>query len=322
MLSIIIPIFNADKYLKECIDSILKQTYINYEVILVDDGSTDSSGDICDKYAENNKHIKVIHQTNSGAAVARNVGLEAAKNDYIFFIDGDDFIDNKDAFKIICDRLKETKVDVLNFNFKKYYSKNKKERYFDIDKSMPLKSLNNKNGFKFLSDNGLYIASPWNKVIRRELFNKYNLNFIEGIYSEDIEWCARLAIYAKSFDFINEDFYCYRQISTSVSKNISNKNLKDLKDSIVLCYEKSKGLNENFKTCYLNYVAYQYATFFMCQANVKLDKHNKLYVDEMRKYSFLLDYSDNKKVKILKFLNRIMGYKNLCRFIRILYIVK
>ena len=322
MLSIIIPIFNAEKFLKKCIDSILEQTYTEYELILVDDGSTDSSGNICDKYAENNQCIKVIHQVNSGAAAARNAGIKVAKNDYIFFIDSDDFIDKKNAFNIIHERLKQTKAGVLNFNFKKYYDVRKQKRYFNIDENMPLEYLVNKKEFEFLYKNDLYIASPWNKVVKREIFNKYDLKFVEGIYSEDIEWCARLAIYAQSFDFINEDFYCYRQIPTSVSKSISNKNLKDLKDSIVLCYKKSKELNTGFKIFYLNYVAYQYATFFVCQAKVKLDQENKIYIDQMKKYLFLLRYGKQKKVKALYILSKIIGYKNLCRLMRIFYGVK
>lgn len=320
--SIIIPVYNIEQYLSNCIESILKQSFKEYELILINDGSTDSSGDICDKYAKNNKCIKVIHQANGGAAVARNAGIKVAKNDYIFFIDSDDFIDNKNAFNIIHERLKQTKAEVLNFNFKKYYDVRKQERYFNIDENMPLEYLVNKREFEFLYKNDLYIAAPWNKVIKREMFNKYDLKFVEGIYSEDIEWCARLAIYAQSFDFIKEDFYCYRQIPTSVSKSISNKNLKDLKDSIVLCYEKSKELNTSFKKFYLNYVSYQYATFFVCQAKVKLDKKNKLYIDQMKKYLFLLSYGKQKKVKVLYILSKIIGYKNLCRLMRIFYGVK
>ena len=83
--SIIIPVYNIEQYLSNCIESILKQSFKEYELILINDGSTDSSGDICDKYAKNNKCIKVIHQANGGAAVARNAGIKAAKNDYIFF---------------------------------------------------------------------------------------------------------------------------------------------------------------------------------------------------------------------------------------------
>ena len=93
LVSIIIPIYNSEKYLKKCIDSILEQKYNNLEIILINDGSTDNSGKICDRLAIEDKRIKVIHKLNEGVSIARNKGLEMAKGEYIFFIDSDDYID-------------------------------------------------------------------------------------------------------------------------------------------------------------------------------------------------------------------------------------
>ena len=90
LVSVIIPVYNVEKYLEECIDSVLNQTCQNIEIILVDDGSTDSSGQICDKYAENNKHICVIHQKNGGLSDARNAGFLRAGGEYVYFLDSDD----------------------------------------------------------------------------------------------------------------------------------------------------------------------------------------------------------------------------------------
>lgn len=323
MLSIIIPIFNAEKYLEKCIDSILEQRYTEYELILVDDGSIDKSAQMCDEYADKDNRVIVIHKENGGLSDARNTGVKVAKGEYIFFIDSDDFLDDNKALEKIVNRLKKSNADVLNFGFKKYYANEDKEyNYFKIDKNMPIEYCKDEKGFEFLMQNSLYIASAWNKVIRRQLFEKSDLSFKKGIYSEDIDWCARLLIVAKKFDFINESFYCYRQREGSISKSISNKNLKDLKDAIVICYDMSKDLQGDFKNDYLSYVAYQYATFLVCQAKVKLNQENKTYIDQMRKYSFLLKYSNNKKVRILYILHRVLRYKNLCRLMRIFYGVK
>ena len=323
MLSIIIPIFNAEKYLEKCIDSILEQRYTEYELILVDDGSIDKSAQMCDEYADKDNRVIVIHKENGGLSDARNTGVKVTKGEYIFFIDSDDFLDDNKALEKIVNRLKKSNADVLNFGFKKYYANEDKEyNYFKIDKNMPIEYCKDEKGFEFLMQNSLYIASAWNKVIRRQLFEKSDLSFKKGIYSEDIDWCARLLIVAKKFDFINESFYCYRQREGSISKSISNKNLKDLKDAIVICYDMSKDLQGDFKNDYLSYVAYQYATFLVCQAKVKLNQENKTYIDQMRKYSFLLKYSNNKKVRILYILHRVLEYKNLCRLIRIFYRVK
>lgn len=323
MLSIILPIFNMEEHLNQCVYSILNQTYKDYELILVDDGSIDKSAQMCDEYAEQDNRVIVIHKENGGLSDARNTGVKVAKGEYIFFIDSDDFLDDNQALEKIVNRLKNSKADVLNFGFKKYYAnEDKGYNYFKIDKNMPIEYYKHEKGFEFLIQNSLYIASAWNKVVKRELFEKNNLSFKKGIYSEDIDWCARLLIVAKKFDFINESFYCYRQREGSISKSISNKNLNDLKDAIVTCYDMSNDLHDSFKNYYLSYVAYQYATFLVCQAKVKLDQENKIYIDQMRKYSFLLKYSNNKKVRILYILNRLLGYKNLCRIMRILYGVK
>lgn len=323
MLSIILPIFNMEEHLNQCIDSILNQTCKDYELILVDDGSIDKSAQICDEYAEKDNRVIVIHKENGGLSDARNTGVKVAKGEYIFFIDSDDFLDDNKALEKIVNRLKKSNVDVLNFGFKKYYSnEDKGYNYFKIDKNMSIEYCREEKGFEFLIKNSLYIASAWNKVIKRELFEKNDLSFKKGIYSEDIDWCARLLIVAKKFDFINESFYCYRQREGSISKSISNKNLKDLKDAIVICYDMSEDLQGDFKNDFLSYVAYQYATFLVCQAKVKLDQENKTYIDKMRKYSFLLKYSNNKKVRILYILNSVLRYKNLCRIMRLFYRVK
>lgn len=323
-LSVIVPVYNVEKYLKKCLDSILMQTYKDYELILVNDGSTDNSSKICDEYANLNKNIKVIHKKNGGLSEARNIGLKTASKEYVFFIDSDDFLDDCKAFEKIIRRTDETKVDVLNFGFKKYYEEsNKMVSYFKKEDYIFKKNYDIKQTFSYIIKNNLYIASAWNKVIRTQILQKNNLKFIEGIYSEDIEWCNRLAIYSKTFDYLNEDFYCYRQRKESISKNILSKNLLDLKDSIITCYKQIEKLDKYKKMNLLSYISYQYGTFLLCQAMVKSeDSEVNLYIDEMEKYKFLLKYSNNKKVKILYIIEKIIGYRNLCKLIRILYKLK
>ena len=102
LISVIIPVYNIEQYLPRCLDSVIAQTYNNLEIILVDDGSTDSSGEICDKYSLLDNRIKVIHKSNGGVSSARNEGLEVAKGDYIGFVDGDDIIE-KDMYQILLD---------------------------------------------------------------------------------------------------------------------------------------------------------------------------------------------------------------------------
>lgn len=124
--TVIIPVYNVAAYLAKCIDSVLKQEFKQYEVILIDDGSTDESGTICDKFAEQDKRIVVIHQKNKGLSAARNIGIENAKGEYILFLDSDDYWHDSSALNIIYSRLNVSNADILSFNYMSFIT-NKKE---------------------------------------------------------------------------------------------------------------------------------------------------------------------------------------------------
>ena len=115
-ISIIIPVYNVEKFLHNCLDSVLKQTYRNLEIILIDDGSTDNSGKICDNYAKIDNRIIVIHKENGGVSSARNVALKIAKGDYIVWIDSDDFI-SKNMITYLCEKILEFNADIYFFNY-------------------------------------------------------------------------------------------------------------------------------------------------------------------------------------------------------------
>lgn len=114
LISVIVPVYNVESYVAECIESIQNQTYMNLEIILVDDGSKDMSGDICDQYAAYDERIKVIHQENGGLSAARNTGIEAANGDYISFVDSDDYI-GLTLFEDMLQLLKEYDLDIIEF---------------------------------------------------------------------------------------------------------------------------------------------------------------------------------------------------------------
>ena len=119
LISIIVPVYNCETYLRPCIDSIIQQTYINIEIILIDDGSTDASGRICDEYARFDKRIGVIHTKNSGPAAARNMGIERSRGRFLFFLDADDFI-KQTALQLLIDAYDQTKADIILSDFKSF----------------------------------------------------------------------------------------------------------------------------------------------------------------------------------------------------------
>ena len=115
-VSVIIPIYNVEKYLEDCINSILEQTFQNYEAILVDDGSTDKCGEICDEYAKKDSRIKVVHTENQGLSEARNTGILLAKGKYLAFVDSDDFVRN-DFLQKLYEAIEKSEADICEANF-------------------------------------------------------------------------------------------------------------------------------------------------------------------------------------------------------------
>jgi len=158
IISIIIPVYNVEKYLQRCLDSIVTQTFTDWECILVDDGSLDNSGKICDEYAEKDRRFKVFHLTNSGVSVARNKGLDEANGEWINFVDSDDWIEKETYEKSIECAVKE-KVDIVCYGLKIF----KNGQY----KKVPFKEKND-IFFKF-QHYRMYMHSPCNKLIRREV---------------------------------------------------------------------------------------------------------------------------------------------------------
>ncbi len=188
LISIIIPVYNTEKYLRRCIDSILNQTYKFIQLILIDDGSSDECGKICDEYQIKDKRIKVIHQENYGQAAARNRGLDAADGDFIAFVDSDDYIE-ADMMEYLLNNLIEYKADIavcgirkvnLNGNTAGYFNENLKD-FFVFDTYLAMEKL---------IDNNIMNFSVWDKLYKSKLFE--DLWFKEGIIFEDMQLIYQL----------------------------------------------------------------------------------------------------------------------------------
>lgn len=318
MISVIIPVYNVESYLKECVDSVLAQDYKDIEIILVDDGSTDSSPLICDQLKEKSDKITTIHKQNGGLSDARNTGIEAATGNYILFLDGDDFWDDSNAVSKLVNRITKTKADVLNFSYKKYYEDtNKKVLYFSGIDAMPEELNGLCDQLKFLTERGLYIASACNKMVKRSLFTE-TLFFRQNVYSEDIEWCAKLMAAAQSMDFVCENFYCYRQRENSISHTIDTKKCEDLCNNIIECFKITHTVDVKLRKFMYNYISYQYGTFFIVQSLTESVQKKSIIM--LEKYKWVLGYhSHNKKLMFLNIVCKLAGYKNTCVLVRMGY---
>lgn len=216
LISIIVPVYNVEKYINKCIDSIINQTYKNLEIILVDDGSTDSSGKICDDYAIKDNRIKVVHKKNGGVSSARNEGIRVANGKYIGFIDSDDWICNK-MYEKLYNIAKKNDSEIVECNFirlkKEEKIKSKTANVINYTKKEYLKKF-----FKINSQECEYY--PWNKLYNAKLLteNQYPIGIRQG---EDAVGTYKSIINASRITKTTEVLYYYRMNPESVTENFS-----------------------------------------------------------------------------------------------------
>lgn len=261
MISIIVPVYNTEKYLDECIQSILSQTYTDFELLLINDGSTDRSGEICDAYALKDERIKVFHQQNSGQSNARNLGIAKSTKRYIMFVDSDDSISEnliKENLQIL---IENENIDFVQFPHYKWYGSNQQilcqSNSKIIDKLFFQEWLVHRN----------ITWLVWDKIYKRDLF--VNLKFKEGIIYEDNLMVAQLLEKIKKIYISDKGIYYYylRENSTMTSPLtlkkekdsffVTNQITNILKSNnerelylqfLVRCYNIRKSLKINYKT--------------------------------------------------------------------------
>lgn len=319
-VSVIIPVYNVEKYLRQCVESVINQTFRDYEILLIDDGSTDNSGNLCDELSETYAGIRVIHKENGGLSDARNTGIDAANGEYIFFLDSDDYWEQNDCLETLVEKSELCRPDILNFRYKKYLedtgeyieclpSVSETEIEISEDKTEVL---------RIMMKYGLYLSSACNKMLRTEWVKENRLYFRKGITSEDIDWCARCMLAAERIGYSNLSCYVYRQRNGSISNSLQYRNLNDLKNNILECVRLGQALKEEdpFREIYYTFVAYQYGTF-MYSNNLVKDERVKDLVEELKEYRWLLRYNSNKKVKMLYLLDRTIGYYNMIRCMKL-----
>ena len=214
VISVIVPVYNVEKYLSQCIESVQNQTFKDWELILVDDGSTDNSSKICDEYSAKDNRIRVIHKENGGLSSARNTGLDAAIGNYVIYLDSDDYIATE-MFEKMLDVALETNADMVKCGFNEFNG-NTIKRTVNFSNYEVFE--NDTNGCKLLPlyfQNVLYIVA-WNAIYRRDLAVK--VRFPEGLINEDNYSAGLYLYYSKKIVCMNEAFYYYRDVSSGLSK--------------------------------------------------------------------------------------------------------
>lgn len=306
LVSFIVPVYNVEQYLNQCVESILSQSYTNFEIILIDDGSADQSGSLCDILSRRDNRIRVVHKTNEGASVARNYGLELSKGEYIIYLDSDDYWDDCDALGKIVGSLKLSEVDLITFGYKKKIEETQKIIYSLKSLDFDTSSLDISELMKY----GLYCSSPCVKMIKKSFLLDNKILFRPNVASEDIEWATKILLNTSNIQYINVFPYVYRQRKYSTTSSMTEASIKDLQENLIrcfcLCEEAVKNGNKRYKVT-KSFLAYQYTTFFFAIHNVKKCRYN--WMLSMLKYKDVLDYSENRRIVFVRRVIKLLGFR-------------
>lgn len=307
-VSIIVPVYNVEKYVKKCIKSLMNQTLKDIEIIVVDDGSTDNSISIVEELSKEDERIKIFHKTNGGLSDARNYGLKKAKGKYIAFLDSDDYV-KSELYQKMYEKAKKEKSDMVECNFFWAYPK-------DANNSSLKKDIGEKyNNQIEMMEKARVVA--WNKLYKKEIIDNVGVEFPKGLRYEDIEFFYKLIPYIENVSFVKQPMIYYVQRKESIV-NTQNEKTSDIFEVFenVFSYYKE----HQFYDKYRDVLEYTYARILLCSSfkrivkikdkQVKSELLNKTWISLNEKFPYwknnkILNTNLNKKKRYMLSMNRI-----------------
>jgi glycosyltransferase involved in cell wall biosynthesis len=276
-ISVVIPVYNTEKYLKECLESVLNQSLKGIEIICINDGSTDNSLKILESYSKNDSRIKIINQKNMGLSEARNSGIKIARGKYIHFLDSDDFYTNNDTLSILYKTIEKKELDILFFDIVLYYEKSNielKQRSNNLEEN---KIYSGQEILINYIENENVASSSWSKLFRRKLLEESNMLYQKDIYFEDGEFLIRILSKVQKIEVIKENLITIRERENSITSSFK----KEYISSIVTIFQtidKIKNIEDYKKEFYkLGMVCY------LLKLYLKSNIRNIEYEKEIRK---------------------------------------
>lgn len=317
--TVIVPIYNTERYLEKCINSVIDQKYNNYELILIDNGSTDNSFEHISKYIPNPKVHIIRLKENHGISGARNYGIDVSTGDYILFLDSDDFYIKDNFFDELNKHLQKYGSDLVFFQTRKYIDD--KGYFGPIKLEFDDSKINGKSKLEimqYLSKNDLYNATSWNKAYKRKIIIDNSFYFLDGIRGEDVEWYNRVIVKMDSISAIGSVCHAYRVRNNSTSHTGWNlKCWQDIYDFLSADLD-NFNLNKEIDCIRMSfYTSYFYILLGMTckfpnkneliKKLKKINNYQKIHIGKKNKIcyaiTFLLAYNIGSKI-IYKFLNR------------------
>ena len=308
--SIVIPVYNCQEYIKTAVESAASKAK-NIEVILIDDGSTDQSANVCDTIASSYDNVYAYHTQNLGAGNARNVGIKNATGDFIIFLDSDDFL-SEGFFNNISELKEQGDCDVIFFNtIKLFHNGYKKAMNEGFDEDTIIKRTKQ----EFLEDVtkfNKFPASCGGKIIKREFLIRNNIFFPTDKLGEDVDFTLNLLIKGNKFGFYKKGQYIYRQFKNSRSGKGNPKTIEDM----IYTIEKWVHISENspYRLYIMSFLAYEYAMIYPFLGALKREER-QMFLKKLKELKYLLKYGKTKKLKAIKICSDILGTENTAKLL-------
>lgn len=308
LISVIVPLYNCEKYISQCIESVIEQTFQNWEIIIINDGSTDTGPAICLQYVNQDSRIKIVHQENQGLGPTRNVGIDESSGEYLIFLDSDDFL-NQDSLENLNTTIKNNNnPDMILCRASSFYEKNNNKKDF-FGEYLP-DMIIGKSSLEIL----LYLFEPpvesfwsaWNHVYKKKIIIDNNLKFPPHL-GEDLDWTPRVILQSTNFAFLQTPYYNYRVSKNSTSSNSFNheyhiyvvvfKWLKSI-DDLNISNQQKQLLKTKFANVY-------YSNLWQMWNKTKDQK--KQIIKLLQENQFVWTVGDSKKCKLLGLSCRLLG---------------
>ena len=255
-LTVIVPAYNAEMLIEKTLDSILEQTFNDYELLVVNDGSTDNTLEILNSYAIKDSRVVVINQANGGAAKARNTALRKAIGDYVTFVDSDDYIE-KEMFANLYDKVTKENLDLCICDY--YYEQGDKRQYYSARPNLSC---------DIVKESILSFPAPWGKFIKRKLIVENNLYFYENDFYEDIAVVPAYGLFTKKIGYVTKPLYIYYQRTNSLMNQVKySSKMKDIFSSLNNLISIFK-TNDKFN-CFHSEIEYLYITHLLHDASLR-----------------------------------------------------
>lgn len=319
--SIIVPVYNIEKYLRECIESVLKQSFSDFELILVDDGASDSCPEICNNYAEANSCVKAIHKKNGGLSSARNCGIDNAEGKYIIFLDGDDYWNDKNALMQLYSKTCKRDFDAVMFGCTDWDMETDKKYISKSEYDIALLENSSKNDMlHYLLSKKMLPGGACIFCAKKSIIDENHIRFKEGVNGEDYDFVLEFFTSCEKISAIDNPFYVYRKgRSDSITASSFIKIINGITYTIDKWFEKAESFNNDIiKKDILNYIAFMYSTTIIILGKAS-NKDKKTAIEALKKHKYILKYGYWWQVKAIRLAVSLLGFRLSAALAKIYY---